>query len=813
MRNTPSIYGLRLLMVLGALVHAGYGLAQDPGNAGTGLMESPGGQADPARLVDHYIRTVPNDRTYVQTDRDTYFTGETVWFTAWYTDDVTGIPVRRNRVSYVELVDETGVPLEQLTFAHLNSHVEGSVELPLDIPSGTYYLRVYHNWQKQFGADLTGLRLIQVINPYLPPKHLKPEKPGLRCRVFPEGGSFVAGEVHQVVAEVRTDNGNYAEISGGCVISDLGDTITSLVAEAKGLGSFSLIPETGRSYTLLVEGCDPVPLKVLEHGSRITIEKTPGGFRALWRMEIPSQDQPGFLVAMHEGNLLVAHPAGTDETLSGSSADPTRVLRGDLGIPDDDLPHGVISFYLLDHHLNPLSTRLLLHMPAEPGPPLTITSLDEVYGSRDTVDLQISVSVPDGISHLTVSVFSDLFGLPAPVPESWLAMHLHSQLNDWDDFRQLSLFQGDTLNREILDRYMQTRELKRHRWNRIRDHERFLWSDPMEGEKRYYDGQASVVTDGSPYGNREILVFFMDKNPYMLKTTTDRVGHFRFAQPMTGMPKQMVQFQPAMQDTAIKVSLDLPYLGSYHPYNLHFFRFDSTRQEDFDRAFINWQINMLHKEQIRKGIRTVEPDQPPSFFQGAKKRFYMDDYITFLNMEEVFKEIVNHVKIRGREGNRKFVIFDDVANMVIGEHPLVLFNGQPVEGVEAILRIQEKEVEFVDVVPRAFFIGHRRYDGLLNVVTWHKTMQMEVPGTNYRTLLDGSIPVRRFSPETGPDPASERLPDLRNTLFWEPDLPVEGNQAQVRFTTGDDRGNYTLILRGMDRLGRVFELRKRFRVD
>ena len=57
-----------------------------------------------------------------------------------------------------------------------------------------------------------------------------------------------------------------------------------------------------------------------------------------------------------------------------------------------------------------------------------------------------------------------------------------------------------------------------------------------------------------------------------------------------------------------------------------------------------------------------------------------------------------------------------------------------------------------------------------------------------------------------------RQPDLRSTLWWQPNLSTgESGQAEIRFYTGDERGHCTLLIEGVTDEGEV--VRKLARVE
>lgn len=756
----------------------------------------------PSVLVSRYQESVPNDRTCLLSDRDCYFTGEKVWITGWYSDDVTGEPVDRSGISYVELVGEENLPLVQRAFAHTDDLLEGSLDLPADIPSGTYYLRVHNRWQKQFGPSTAGVRLIQVINPFLPPQNLKPKDNMLVCKVFPEGSRFLSGKQNRAVVEVRRENGQYAEMEDGVVIDSSSDTIAKVRSHGRGPGAFEFTPIPGERYTLRVKHCQPLELEITDSGPWIRVSEVQDTFIINWKSGgSPGQ---GYLLVMHEGSLVA------EKALPGNGGGAEGV-ENEWQLPESDLPDGILSFYLLDGQLNEQACRMVLH-GGPSSSPISITTDRGEYGSRDSVRLMVETDRPDDIKHLAVSVYNDLFELHTSMHDSWFSLHWNSYLDDWDDFCQLSLLHGQRTHREVLDEYLLTKIPVRHSWQQIIARQDFMATSAAETQFRWITGKATE-TAGSPFANRELTAFFPGPNPFLLQSKTDSAGHFAFLQPLMYLPDRVVQFQPPPGDK-VNVVLDPPYMEQYSSYRLHYFQFDSSRLDDFDRAFVNWQIQMLHREQNERQLLRILSEEPPSFYGSLAKRYNLDDYVTFPDLNEVFREIISNVRVRSGVNNPEIIVYDEITNTIIGEDPLVLLNGLPLEDISALLRIPEKEVEYIDVVARRFYIGNEPFDGLVNLVTIDPSMRLEAPSGSDRALLEGTDDILRFAHPGHKDPEPSRLPDLRNTLYWNPRAAADLKEINLLvFFTGDIPGTYTIRVQGTNKAGKVFDVRKQIRVN
>jgi hypothetical protein len=63
------------------------------------------------------------------------------------------------------------------------------------------------------------------------------------------------------------------------------------------------------------------------------------------------------------------------------------------------------------------------------------------------------------------------------------------------------------------------------------------------------------------------------------------------------------------------------------------------------------------------------------------------------------------------------------------------------------------------------------------------------------------------------DKKFDRIPDFRNTLYWNPSVSFDGvNNIEVEFYTGDDTGNYQIQINGITNTGIPFQAYKTFSV-
>ena len=213
--------------------------------------------------------------------------------------------------------------------------------------------------------------------------------------------------------------------------------------------------------------------------------------------------------------------------------------------------------------------------------------------------------------------------------------------------------------------------------------------------------------------------------------------------------------------------------------------------------------------------------QPPitdttAFFGQPNKRYLLDDYTRFTTMEEVMREYIKEVRVRMHNENFIFNVQSDQANQLFFENrPLILMDGVPVTNVNNIIHFDPLKVRKLEVVTHRYFLGDTIYNGILS----YNTYQGDLAGFP----LDSSVFVQEYeglqahrefySPayETA-DQQESRIPDMRNVLYWAPDLRLSDNNhhLQLAFYASDWPGRYTILLQGITAEGKPAIVSKTF---
>jgi hypothetical protein len=97
-----------------------------------------------------YIISVPREEIYIHTDRSDYISGEEMWFNVYLIDRQSLKPSSGSKIAYFELLNPENLPIVQKRILLNSGFGPGQIVLPDTLSTGTYTIRAYTSWMKNF---------------------------------------------------------------------------------------------------------------------------------------------------------------------------------------------------------------------------------------------------------------------------------------------------------------------------------------------------------------------------------------------------------------------------------------------------------------------------------------------------------------------------------------------------------------------------------------------------------------------------------------------------------------------------------------
>jgi hypothetical protein len=113
-----------------------------------------------------YTNNVPREEIFVHNDREEYIAGEVLWFKLYLIDRQSFNPSSNSRIAYFELLNSENRPVVQKRISLDKGFGPGQIRLPDSLSSGTYTIRAYTSWMKNFLPYNCFMKDIKIYNAF-----------------------------------------------------------------------------------------------------------------------------------------------------------------------------------------------------------------------------------------------------------------------------------------------------------------------------------------------------------------------------------------------------------------------------------------------------------------------------------------------------------------------------------------------------------------------------------------------------------------------------------------------------------------------
>lgn len=740
------------------------------------------------------------DKIYLLTDRPYYTPGEIIWLKAYQVDASEHIPHSRSRVVYVELLNNSQKLITNQKLRVENNTAAGDIQLPADLPAGTYTLRAYTKWMLNAGTDLTFTKAIQVYQSNIPgpAENTSKELPLADLQFFPEGGSLVNGIESTVAFKGINRLGKGVDIKGA--VTDLaGDTITTFQSLHLGMGSFRLQPQAGHMYkaTVVTSNVDtlhyPLPASLADGWVMTTDNTSPDAIKIQVQMAGNTSAQ-ATIIAQVRGKVI----------FSTTSA-PGAVVS----IPKSTIPEGVVHITAFDGLGNARCERLAFinhsnHLQIQVVPE------KKAYGPREKVNLAITVQDKSGnpvAANLAMSI-TDASQIANPEHRQDILSYLllTSDLKGYVEEPGF-YFSTDAKADKALDHLMLTQGWRRFTWKEV-------LQNPLP-ELRYemenglsLAGQLINPATKAPVHNQLVTLSIPGGNPAFYQMYTDQEGYFQFSDFSYYQDKDI--FLRAINQTGMQITIDtilnIPFpqvptqdfvVGQVNNYVTK-----SNLLKKIEAAFVaagdtqEWQVTKDGAKELRTTIADVPADH----------LINLSDYNQFPGMAETIKEVVPGLIIKDKKGVYSLRVLDIKRKMYFKDEPVYFIDGLLFTSNEVFLKLDPASVQSIEVFGRPDKLarfGNFGNNGVIAAYTHTGDFYpTDLPGL-LKLPLKGYYQTREYyKPVYSHTNAGGQKPDLRPLIYWNPSVTTDAaGKTQVSFYNTDNIGTYEISIEGISATG------------
>lgn len=735
------------------------------------------------------------EKLFVHTDKESYLAGEIIWFKAYCADAYSSMPLNISKVAYVELLSRDNEPVLQAKIALNEDGGSGSFYLPLTVKSDRYVLRAYTSWMKNAGTAFFFEKTVSVVNTMRAERAAvmaTPAPASWEIAFFPEGGYLVEGVESKMGYKITGEDGMGLQARGVITDND-GNEVLSFSPARFGIGHFKFKAEAGKTYTATItDGAGKT-------GNTALPPAQPYGYVLSVADNKDGRVKATIATRMQQGGgqvLLAAHYGG--RVHHSGSYNPTPGNDLVVYMEKEKLGRGVNYFTLFDREGKPLAERLYFNPSGNSSVVVNITPENAAYQTKEEVKLTLNSTGDADTLNCSVSIYKAEPWQQADPDNIVSYLSLTSALKGTIESPGY-YFSGDAGVAEAMDNLMLT-----HGWRRFAQAQaKTAITSLPEYKGHFITGRVVNVTTGNPVAGADCFLSVPSSPFGCYMATSDSTGLVRFEVKDYYGPGEII-VQPDVANAGnYRVDVLNPFSDEKAYTVLPAFRLDSIHAAALLEHSIAMQSqNIYFPDSIRKFELPSLIDTLP-FFGKSEFNYPLDDYKRFTTMEEVLREYVTPVNVAMRSGKLYMSIYNELTRQVQNTNMLVMLDGVPLPDPNKIFSYDPLKVKLLRVVPRAYVLNSKMFSGVVSFETYKGHFDgFELAPSLVAIDYEGLQMQREFYIPKYEPGKENRIPDMRTTLLWKPDLKVQAGQAQsVSFPASERKGTFLVVLQGLSKKG------------
>lgn len=795
-------------------------------------------------VMEHYQQVrekAPREKLYLQFDKSIYAVGDTIWFKAYLVEAYFNTYSPISGVIYVELVKPDGEVLQTIALPTNLGLTWAGVALKEQLyPPGNYTFRAYTNWMQNFGDTYIfkkDIRILDINSEMSASSQLSINTTKSRqnratsteklasddIQFLPEGGTWLAGKTQKMAFKALDANGNGIAIQGE-VLNSKQQQVTQFKSNSKGMGYLMLSPELGENYTALLHstnGTQNVTLpKAIQYGTSLALEQAfdADSIKITVNAELV-ENQELSITGISRGLVCFV------TKMKSNSKSKTFM------VPKEIFPTGVGQIVLQNEKNQTLNERnfyVQLHNALN----IKLETITPSYSLRDSIALHMMVTDASGkpvAGSFSMAVTDDEQVLKDSVNDPNILSYflMSSDLKGEIESPGYYFHQPNAQTHQDLDALMLTQGWVSYNWD--------LTKKPVfRAEKEYaFTGKVTNILN-KPAAKSKLILLGTNKSTLFMDTIANDNGEFTFDK----LP---------LLDSAYFVIQALNAKGKKGTLGIELNEF---RRPPF-----------LVKPQAKFFEQTSKADSSTLRFIETQKQAYQSyDGIALKAVNIIGKKIIPKSKNLNGPGVADLTLGETELNPVAKETLLTVLE-KKVDGFRTIagkdlsfavgftvfkLIIDGIDVDFAYSPTEDSKVPSEHYYFIKNYLDYYKAediagievMSSKRNGSNYRfrfinpldeadytfvevTTKTGSGPFLKkasnmyllrpltygdtklfYSPRYTNTTKTDKSPDLRSTIFWQPNiLSNDQGKAEVSFFSADRKGSYTVWVEGTDLQG------------
>lgn len=780
----------------------------------------------------------PIEKVFLHTDKDIFSAGETIWYSPYVVLGSYHLPSNGSSVVHIDLISPNGEIVLSQTHGLFNGMGSGSMEIPKNLSSGTYQLRSYTQWMRNFNPDFFFTKNLNISNNDIEDKPSPTKEDKIDVQFFPEGGHMVADIANRVSFKAIGSDGLPRNVKGR-IIESGGAPVATFSTLDRGGGFFQLTPKKSEHYVAeLDDGTRYTLPEVLENGYVITVHNlNEKSIKVLVQASELLRHSPFYIIGYMRQKKYYQHKFEF-------GPEPTFTFE----IPKTQMPSGILTLTLFDSEKKPWCERPIFVNNQEN---LVIGAKISTKKLTKRGKIVLDINVTDSEGRPILADFSMAVTDAGQVEKNQSSGTILTEFLLESEINGLITNPGSLLidqkwgTLQKLDLVMLT-----HGWRK------YIWPEVWEEEikEKEFDFSKGLPISGKAAGRNKKALSNTKLNVIaksweqmeMFSTRTDLDGTFSIPNFNFSGPTDLVFNAYDIKNKPLDVTITLqPNKINLPPTKYKRWTLEPT--EEMENYYIHKvarsrmdtlyeQMNVTKLDEVvvaEKKKEKSRKNQTPSVYGVVPDAtLYTADHIAQQNILQLIslfagvQVIRESVSIRGG-GPPLFVIdgvpiYNEGTNMMLNipTTPDTDENGTPppLPTVPAeIAYLNTFAVERVEILkgPSAAIFGARGRNGVFLIYTKTGEGQPHDPMVSPDFTISGHTAEKKFyTPKYDVEQPDSNIPDYRATIYWNPRIKTdESGKAQVEFFNSDVAKQLQVEIEGLGTNGTPGVLLKTFGQD
>lgn len=780
--------------------------------------------------LDTWRNTYPQEKVFLQTDRNRYAGGEIVWFKA--TCSFEGKPSFLSKIIYVTITNKEGKVLSKSMYKlDDNATANGALDINSKWPSDSYSINAYTLWMQNFPTYIATQNIYVYNSDYIKAKQQQAlVKEKIQLDFFPEGGNLIEG-INQRCAFKATNHLGYPVTITAPLNDNQGNTIATLNTDHDGMGVFEIEPKAFKNYTVRLVNKKGISFiynlpKAQKQGVSLSvINNNPNKlFITANRGETNKELYNKLIVTAHSnGKLFYINEFNFDDDKTATA------------LSKKNLPAGILQVTLHDTLGNPLAERITFIENYKINTP-SINSIKKDFQAKALNEFSVSY---DSLQQPNISL---LVSVNNPTANLQLQNNIASQFLLSSDIKGYVhnagyYFIDKTPQRlQDLDLVMLTNGWRRFTWKQILGTDSIILKHPIESNLSYKgkvfksdrsipitEGKVALMLRGEDSSKILYDALITDKGEFIVDSINLKKKGVLYYSGTNAKRERFpvdVKFYENYIDTVTKEkpffiastdTTDLAYKNS--DYDTYLYNKIATLQGDDIQQLGEVKVYTKAKSAIDSlndaytsaifgmSDQSLDLTKSPGSFINIWQ--YLRQNVVGLNVDPY--AIGTDIQVTFNRNSGLELINDDASNVEGGTNPS--------QGVRFFLNELEVSANIIDNLNIDEIALVKIYKGVtaMNLGTGGGAIGIYTKkGVNFKAAyqkefsqkeVNGFSFSREYYSPVYKSPASFNTIDKRLTLFWQPNIKFNNNTQKFSFYNNDIAKGYTITVQGVDKNG------------